>query len=319
MTTVAPVRVTVDNFIRAETDTYFASLSRGIGVGKFRHRRAPVSIEEQDVVRMNRDTLYSSAIFDLSASPVTIILPDAGGRFFSLLPINEDHYAQAAIYEPGTYTFTQEQMDTRYVSLILRTFVDPNDPADVEAVHALQDAIRIEQANVGTFEIPDWDQESLGRIRAALKTLAEGGLDAGRAFGRKEEVDPIIHLIGTAMGWGGNPKRDAAYMGVVVPNNDGETVYRLTVKDAPVDGFWSLSVYNKDGYFEKNPQNAYALNNVTAKPNADGSFTIQFGGCDGSVPNCLPIMPGWNYTVRMYRPREEILNGSWTFPEAQPV
>ncbi len=47
--------------------------------------------------------------------------------------------------------------------------------------------------------------------------------------------------------------------------------------------------------------------------------TIQFGGCDGKIPNCLPIMKGWNYTVRLYRPRAEILNGTWKFPEAKPV
>ena len=57
--------------------------------------------------------------------------------------------------------------------------------------------------------------------------------------------------------------------------------------------------------------------NSTAKPNPDGSFTIQFGGCERDVPNCLPIMADWNYTVRLYRPRKEILDGTWTFPEAQ--
>jgi hypothetical protein len=60
---------------------------------------------------------------------------------------------------------------------------------------------------------------------------------------------------------------------------------------------------------------AYSLNNLTAKRNADGSIPVQFGGCDGKVPNCLPIMPGWNYAVRLYRPRAEILNGTWTFPK----
>jgi hypothetical protein len=33
----------------------------------------------------------------------------------------------------------------------------------------------------------------------------------------------------------------------------------------------------------------------------------------------LPITPGWNYIVRLYRPRKEVLDGSWTFPEGQPV
>jgi hypothetical protein len=93
----------------------------------------------------------------------------------------------------------------------------------------------------------------------------------------------------------------------------------LTVKDVPVDGFWSISLYNAEGYFQKNDQNAYSLNNITAKKTADGSIAVQFGGCDGKVPNCLPIMQGWNYTVRLYRPRAEILDGTWKFPEAKPV
>jgi hypothetical protein len=63
--------------------------------------------------------------------------------------------------------------------------------------------------------------------------------------------------------------------------------------------------------------NAYAVSNLTAKKDADGSVTIQFGGCDGENPNCLPIMKDWNYTVRLFRPRPEILDGTWEFPEAQ--
>jgi hypothetical protein len=77
-------------------------------------------------------------------------------------------------------------------------------------------------------------------------------------------------------------------------------------------------VYNQNGFFEKNSRNAYTVNNVTAQPNSDGSVTIHFGG-DKTAPNYLPIMPGWNYTVRMYRPRQELLDGAWKFPEAQPV
>ncbi len=100
------------------------------------------------------------------------------------------------------------------------------------------------------------------------------------------------------------------------PLNDGTTPYRLTVRDVPVDSFWSVSMYNKDGFFEKNARDAHTINNVTAKPSADGSVTIHFGG-DDTVPNCRPITPGWNYVVRMYRPRPEILDRSWRFPDAQ--
>ena len=87
----------------------------------------------------------------------------------------------------------------------------------------------------------------------------------------------------------------------------------------PVDAFWSITVYNAEGYFQPNELNAYSINNTTAKKGEDGSVAIQFGGRDGTTPNCLPITKGWIYTVRLYRPRPEILNGAWTFPEAQPV
>ena len=93
----------------------------------------------------------------------------------------------------------------------------------------------------------------------------------------------------------------------------------LNVKDVPVDGFWSISLYNAEGYYQKNPYDAYSLNNITSKKNADGSVTIQFGGCDGKISNCVPIMNGWSYTVRLYRARPEILNGEWKFSESQPA
>src|SRR4029079_14765639 len=75
--------------------------------------------------------------------------------------------------------------------------------------------------------------------------------------------------------------------------NDGTTIYKLHVAGVPVDGFWSVSLYNAQGYYEKNSFHAYALNNITAKKGADGSIDIQFGDCDGKIPNCLPIMQGW--------------------------
>lgn len=314
------MRVTVDNFRRAESDMYFARFLKEGGFGKLHHERELVELDRQTVIRMNRDTLYSFGAFDLDAAPVTVTLPDAGKRYMAVQVIDEDHYTLDVFYAPGTHTLARENVDTRYVCLAIRTFVNPDDAADVKAVHDLQDAIQVEQKAGGTFEVPEWDLASLDKVREALLALAaaNGGIDSARMFGRKSDVDPVQHLIGTAIGWGGKPSHSAYYEAAEPKQNDGKTVYRLTVKDVPVDGFWSVSVYNKGGYFEKNDRNAYTVNNVTAKPNADGSVTIQFGG-DGGVPNCLPIMPGWNYLVRMYRPRKEILDGTWKFPEAQPV
>jgi hypothetical protein len=316
------VPVTVDNFVRAESDLYMGGIAKEGGgvIGKFNHRREVASIDKQTVIRLNRDTIYSSALFDLEAGPVTITLPDAGKRFRSMQVISEDHYVPLVAYDPGSYTLDKAKTGTRYVAVAIRTLVDPADPEDVKKVHALQDAIKVEQpGGPGKFEVPAWDQASQKKMRDALLVLGTTIPDFKKAFGTKEEVDPIRHLIGAAMGWGGNPDKDAVYLNITPPGNDGVTAYKLVVKAVPVDAFWSVSVYNAEGYYEQNDHDAYTINSITGKKADDGSVTIQFGGCDGKTPNCLPITQGWNYTVRLYRPRKEILDGSWRFPEPQPV
>ena len=314
-----PVPVTVENFPRAESDLYFGNLVKNGGFGKFHHNREPTPIDKQTVIRMNRDTLYSGAVFDLDAGPMTITLPDAGRRFMSMQVIDEDQYTHAVVYGAGRHTLTKEKIGTRYVMTAVRTLIDPANPKDLEAIHNLQDAIKVEQESPGKFEVAKWDSASQKKVRDALLVLGATLPDSKRMFGTKDAVDPVRHLIGTAMVWGGNPEKDAIYLNVTPSKNDGKTVYRLTVKDVPVDAFWSISVYNAEGYFQPNKENAYTLNNMTAKKNEDGSITVQFGGGDGKTPNCLPITPGWNYIVRLYRPRKEILDGTWKFPEPQPV
>ena len=62
-----PQRVDAVNFIRAESDPYFDDLvARSGGVNRWHHAREPTPIDKQAVVRMNRDTLYSDAILDVS-------------------------------------------------------------------------------------------------------------------------------------------------------------------------------------------------------------------------------------------------------------
>ncbi|BBN52238.1 hypothetical protein TRE132_03630 [Pseudomonas chlororaphis subsp. aurantiaca] len=312
-------RVGVDNFIRAESDLYMGKRVASGGFGRFVHSREPVPIDAQDVIRMNRDTLYSSAVFDLDAGPVTITLPEAGERFMSMQVVNEDHYVSAVVYGAGRHTLTKEDIGTRYIFVAVRMFFDPTDREDLEQVHGLQDAIKVSQAKPGAFAVPKWDQASQKKMRDALAVLGSTIPNYNQSFGPKGGVDPIHHLIGTATGWGGNPSKDAIYLGGVIPQNDGKTVYRLKVGHVPVNSFWSVSVYNADGYFQKNPYDAYSLNNLTAKKSDDGSIVIQFGSCDGKIANCLPTMPGWNYTVRLYQPSNEILNGQWSFPQPQPV
>jgi hypothetical protein len=313
------VLVSADNFTRAESDMYFGNVVKGGGFAKFMHIRGLTPLDNQLVIRSNRDTLYSAGVFDLDAGSVTISLPDARGRFMSLQVITADHYVPAVFYGQGEHTLARDDIGTRYVMAAIRTLVNPNDDADLDAVHALQDAVALRQDDTGSFEIPTWDPVSQKNVRDALLQLSATLPDSTGMFGSRNDTDPVRHLIGSASAWGGNPEQDAMYFSVDPARNDGATVYRLCVDQVPIDGFWSVTVYNEDGYFTQNPQNAYSLNNITAHRGPDGNITIQFGGCDAAAPNCLPITPGWNYLVRLYRPQDEILNGEWSFPEARPI
>lgn len=308
--------VTVDNFVRAETDMTMKRYVDEGGFGKFLHLRSLTPIDKQNVIRMNRDTLYSFGVFDLT-EPVTIVKPNSGGRFQSMIVINQDHSVISVDHGSGEFRLTKKKVGTRYVFVAFRTFVDPTNSDDVKAANALQDRIVTKQKSVGTFEVPEWDETSLKTVRDAINVLAATHTDTSVYFGDKSKLNPLYHLLGTAYGWGGNPPEGAMTDAVTPEKNDGKTPYTLTVKEVPVKGFWSITVYNKDGFMEKNDLDAYSFNNVTAKKNADGSITIHFGGDPKSV-NYLPIMPGWNYAARMYRPNKEIINGSWKFPKAKP-
>jgi hypothetical protein len=316
-----PIQVTEANFRQAESDLYFQSAIEDGGAGRLYHFREVMPIDNQRVIRANRDTVYSSGVYDLNAGPVTVRLPDPRGRFMSMQAIDEEQYALETVYAPGTFTYSKDKTPMRYLMLAFRTFVDPNEPADLDNVHALQDTIKVEQpGGPGKFEFPKWDTVSQKRVRDELIKRAASVPDTKGMFGPRGKVDPERHLLGTATAWGGNAPQDALYLAKIPAKNDGKTVHKLTIKGkVPIDGFWSISVYGADGYFHKNDRGVYSVNNVSAKKDTDGSITIQFGGCDEKTVNCIPITPGWNYWTRLYRPHKEILDGTYKFPEAQPL
>jgi len=312
-----PVLVTAENYVRAESDFQMKVYIEKLDCfGKFYHNRKPYDVNNQVTVRGNRDTLYSFGVFDLR-SPLTITLPDPGGRYQSLMIVSQDH-SISVVYGPEKVTLTRESVGTLYVLLTIRTFMDPNDESDLKAAYRLQDAVHVEQADTGKFEVPNWKKEEVEKMRDTINVVASTVTDTSKMFGKKEELDPVYWMLGAALGWGGLSAEAATYVNVVPEKNDGKTPYTLTAKDVPVDAFWSVTLYDDKGWMPVNNYNAYSFNNVTAKKNEDGSIIIHFGG-DPKQPNFLPIVPGWNYIVRLYQPKKEILNGTWTFPNAEAV
>jgi hypothetical protein len=310
---MARERVHAANFVRAETDRYFDDLAaRAGGINRFDHTRTPAPIEDQAIVRLNRDTLYSVAIADVSAG-ATVTLPEAGGRYQTAMVVDGDHYIDHVFDRPGRYRLEPGDVATRHAAIAVRTLVDPTDPADVAAVAALQDRVGLEAPAAEPLDHPDWDAESLDATRGLLLQLAAGVPDFSGAFGSRTATDPIEHLLGTAAGWGGLPAGQATYVPVAPGLPVGHYVLKVPA-DVPVRGFWSVSVYDADGFFAPNAAGRYTVNSITAVRDDDGGATIHLGGDPATDPNAIPLPEGWNYTVRLYQPGPEILDGRWTFP-----
>jgi hypothetical protein len=94
----------------------------------------------------------------------------------------------------------------------------------------------------------------------------------------------------------------------------------------PVKGFWSLTLYNEQHFFEPNPLKRYSVGtkNKTLVTGADGSLTIYVQSAppaDAQRANWLPA-PKSDFVpyVRAYWPEEEaILSGAWTPPAVAKV
>jgi hypothetical protein len=217
---VAQQAVTVDNFTRAETHYYMKAKADEGCFATLCHDRAPIAVDKQNIIRLNRDTPYSQGVFDLT-TPLTIEMPDTGDRFQSLMVINEDHFIKLVSYGAATVTLTQDMVGSRYVYLGVRTFMDPNDPADMEEGRKAQDAIMITQDAPGVLDLPVWNEEQRAGLHDALLAVGRYMPDSKRALGDVTEVDPVRHLVATSVGWAGNRMQDALYLIEQVEANDG--------------------------------------------------------------------------------------------------
>jgi hypothetical protein len=81
---------------------------------------------------MNRDTLYSLGVVDISKG-ATVTMLDAGKRHMSLMIINNDGYVDKVFYGGGAHELTVGQFDTPFFGVVIRTLANPEDPADLAA------------------------------------------------------------------------------------------------------------------------------------------------------------------------------------------
>jgi len=308
--------VTPETYIRAETDRQFGEIVKMAGgVNRFYHFRSPTPLDKQNVVRMNRDTLYSMGVFDTSKG-ATITVPELPkGRYASVYLVDNDHYCPFVIYTAGTHELPK---DTKYLALGIRIQVfNPKDPDEINLINELQDQFVIKANSADPLSEFKWDLQSL-KTWTALYEKDSAQFDSWKGMqGPRGKVDEKTRHIAAAAAWGLFPEWDATYLNYS-GGHDPKVCYKATYKVPENNAFWSITVYGNDG-FMKSENNIVNSSNV--KLNADGTFTVYFGSKEacGDVPNRLDVTEGWNFLMRVYRPGASVLDETYEMPKVQPI
>lgn len=336
-----PYQLTYDYTVRF-TGGDPRNLNRWIGTGE----PALVRAGEDVVPRTNNDTYYKAAALFLEDGPVIIESNAPSVERFNSIQLIDDRNAnyRNIVFPSGKYTLyfgaRPERVEGEAIEVpsalsvvIARVEVkDRNDANDVAAAKALFAGLRI--SGPEPRELPTLDL--LGAFPAEVVAEAGRRMDevfATVPFGRTvvgpgrepgRDVPYLYHAAGTKGGWGGPDPAHSAYEAILLDGAGQEMrgqngTYSVTTKLPPVDGFWSVTVYDTErgGFLHPNAANRYHFNGTTAARNADGTVTFTFKqACEASDTNCLDVPPGrFDVVARYYLPRDEIISGAWTFPK----
>ncbi|MBY5948373.1 DUF1254 domain-containing protein [Photobacterium rosenbergii] len=306
------VTITQENYELVETYQALKNIHKLVGENKFFHFRNPTPLDNQTVVRMNHDTLYSGYVTDMSKGG-TITLPETGDRYISVMVVLKDHYINQFFTGGGTYEIAA---DDGFGMIVVRTEINANDPEDVKLVNQLQDQVKIEMGSNTQFNPPNYDLDTLleMRHRYAAEAATKGSLN--NMQGARGEVDPYMHILGTAAGWGLLPDRNARYLSYT--HEGGSTDCVSATYDIPPfrdPGFFSITMYDKEGWIANN--NA-VLNKHNIVMKDENSFDVSFGDCSDAKKkvNHLPTTEGWNFLMRVYEPNLDKLD-NYIIPTAK--
>lgn len=312
---------TVDNYAVYETSRQYLKNQELVGVNTFRHKRELTPTDEQDVVRMNRDTYYSMAVINVSKG-ATVTLPEIPeGKYMSMEVITEDHRIQPMQYGSGTFDLSTHIGDHVYVIIrIDATFTK-------DEVHKIQDQMSIDAKAEGEFTAMQVDEKSFEEVETSLKkemptilkrdgAQATFGMFTSPEDASKEMFTKEKYAVGAAIGWGGAQLEDNIYE--ISGNFPTDTCHQVTFEDPKNQAFWSVTVYNKQGFMFDDVAN---VSSNTADKNADGTYTLSFGCGDGAVNNIKTENDSgaFNLGFRHYIPSQKVRDGFRVLPSVKAI
>jgi hypothetical protein len=298
------VVITNENFIHADsTRAFFKELDQSNGkVNIVRPVRALTNADNQDVIRMNRDTLYTRVVLDVKGGATITTKEYAGYQNINVIDVN--HSQIASLTGHGTLKVDETMLtEGQHVYVIVRTGLIRNLPEKemMAKAHKAQDDVSVTFKSSEPF-VPSvkYDFATLDAVKYGIlkefavtpkKDVAKNGL------GTLKERDPDAARVVVAIGWGALSGQDAVYAAF--------TGYKervsFTITDKPnsnATGFISVTIYNADGYIATIN---YAINSDDIILNKDGSYTITF------LASGEPVKEGEKNVVRT--PRGKLWTG----------
>ncbi len=309
--------VTPENYNRAESDQTFSYYSKLAPINTFFHYKKLTPLDNQGVVRMNRDCVYSGALVDTKGGATLTVPKMPDNRYMSVMLTDNDMYVPEIYHEAGTYKLPE---DTRYLFAVIRIqILDPNDEKELKMVNDLQEQFVVKATTSEPFVAPNWDKESLKKLHDKYNAeFAKFAKYPDEWSGKRGEVNDETRRLAVAGAWGLFPNKEATYINYDGGNLSGNNVYVATYRVPENDAFWSITVYGNDG---KMKNENCILNETNVVKNSDGTFTVHFGSekkCP-EAKNRLDITDGWNFLMRVYRPGKEVLSGEYKLPKVKQL
>jgi hypothetical protein len=186
-----------------------------------------------------------------------------------------------------------------------------------EALRALKSAVEDEAATLPTQS----------RVQLAQEAIANGGwLVLDPALG-DYKTDYDLRALIAIVGLGANTPDESIYPTALADSSgallDGANRYRLVFdKRPPARAFWSLTMYDADGFLVPNPADRYALGEThpPLRRRGDGTIVvlIQHDRPSERGVNWLPAPEGnFRLSMRLYWPRKSALDGTWRPPRVE--
>lgn len=291
---MASIPVTEANYVTAESDWYFAGVQQKVGVNVWMHDD-PVSIDNQQVIRSNRDVVYSIAVVNVKKG-ATFTVED-NGEFQIIHIIDEEHLFHQVVKSGESLTVSANDIEGEFVYLLART----RDNGDFADTKKRQASLKFVSNDNTPYPAKGFDADEVVAFREELVRRVNTGEQpiAGHdAFGKTlKDVNRHNYLYAAAYGWGGLPMTTAQYVPLMIESAECST---LTLPKPELEwdnrGYMSATMYAADGWI--NTEDFYMSHDNMIDHGDSFSFTIN---CEPG-PNNVSVEAGGNTLIRAYLP-----------------